>query len=631
MTGADTKVGYDAPRIRPVMTAVVAAVTMAVSVAALINTSFMGVTSRDLGRLRSGQWWRVASPVFVQSSGWGQLAFNMTGLVVVGAALERRLSRPAWILLFLVGGVGSVAVLSAWKPADGGGGSSDANAALIGALAVVAAVEARDADAEWASQLYSVFFATYLTGLAVGGVVPSIVAGDIAVAVYVNVRRACRPATVRRGCLVLIAVCGAVMTVAQQGHGLGIVFGIVITSVVLARKRLLARSAIDGRRWQLITAVISVVVATELVRVAWVDLVGVKLVTTTGGEARATVGWVGVGLVSVASCFAAAAVLRWLRRHHAGNATSTWFIACATVGVISLAGPLAWGIGATSRAGLISLHVTCAAMTLAMLAPSSNPERGPNTQRHGHQIREDNPGRRPTAPIMGSARRAKVRSPRRRFGAALSLEFADLVLPLAFYYGLRLTGSSVWFALVVPSIATGVLILLRWALRRRVDILSAFVLSIVAVSVALSVWKGSPRFLLLRGAVFTGGIAAVFLSTVPSKRPFACTLARGLVERSQIPTSDWDELWRTEPRFRRGWRMCTLTWGVGLLADAGALVYFAYRLPIDSVLAAATALRVGTFVVLQIITNVDLNRRGVWAMLHFDIRALFANDPTTST
>jgi membrane associated rhomboid family serine protease len=224
---------------RPTMTATVVAITTAVSVAALINTKVMGAMTTDLGKLRGGQWWRLLSPVMVQPSGWAQLAFNMTGLAVVGAALERHVSRPAWIVCFLTGGIGSVAVLSAWKPADGSGGTSDAVAALIGALAVVGVVEEARLRAEWPSQVYSVFFATYLTGLAVGGILPSSIVGDLAVVAYGTFRRACRPATVRRGCLAVVVACGSVMTVTRQGHGIGIMLGVAIACLVSVGRRAL--------------------------------------------------------------------------------------------------------------------------------------------------------------------------------------------------------------------------------------------------------------------------------------------------------------------------------------------------------------------------------------------------------
>lgn len=62
------------PDRRPVLTAVVCAVTVAVSVAALFSPAVMDVFTRDLAQLRAGQWWRAFTPVLVQSDGWGQLA-----------------------------------------------------------------------------------------------------------------------------------------------------------------------------------------------------------------------------------------------------------------------------------------------------------------------------------------------------------------------------------------------------------------------------------------------------------------------------------------------------------------------------------------------------------------------------
>ncbi len=43
--------------------------------------------------------------------------------------------------------------------------------------------------------MYSIFFAGYLTGLALGGVVAAIIAGNVSVAALFAARRALRPAT----------------------------------------------------------------------------------------------------------------------------------------------------------------------------------------------------------------------------------------------------------------------------------------------------------------------------------------------------------------------------------------------------------------------------------------------------
>ncbi len=75
---------------RPVLTAVVCAVTLAVSVAALFSPTLMRLFVRS-PQLRAGQWWRTVTPVLVQPSGWGQLAFNLLGIGVIGAALQRHL------------------------------------------------------------------------------------------------------------------------------------------------------------------------------------------------------------------------------------------------------------------------------------------------------------------------------------------------------------------------------------------------------------------------------------------------------------------------------------------------------------------------------------------------------------
>jgi membrane associated rhomboid family serine protease len=232
----ETAPGASARPVRPVVTAVVLVVTVVASVSALANAAVMRAMTRDVGELRHGQWWRIVSPILVQSSGWGQLVFNMSGLVVIGAALEQRLSRPIWIVVYLVGGVGSIALLTRWRPDDTGGGSSDAIAALIGALAVVFAVRGSTRRGDWPAQVYSIFFAGYLTGLALGGVVPSIIAGNLSVVAVFAVRRAWHPSSVDRACLVMIAACGTVMTVAHQGHGIGIVAGIAIASIVLAAR-----------------------------------------------------------------------------------------------------------------------------------------------------------------------------------------------------------------------------------------------------------------------------------------------------------------------------------------------------------------------------------------------------------
>jgi Rhomboid family len=300
----------------PVLTVVVCAVTVAVSVAALFSPTLMDLFTRDLAQLRAGQWWRAFTPVLVQSDGWGQLAFNLLGLALLGAAVEWRVSRPWWVLVFLLGGPGSIAVLSAWKPEATGGGSSDAIAALLGAYIVLLVVDGPRMQWQWAAQVYGVFFAAYLTTLDLAGLLPSIIVGNVSIIAFFVARRAVQPAALSRACLVMVLVAGVVMTVAQDGHGTGILAGLAAASVVLARRWLLDRA--NGSRsiaqgGQVGLAVVSVLALSLLAWVAWVRLLGVDLVVTGHGNRHVEVGWASVSVVAVTTCLLAWVVLQMLR------------------------------------------------------------------------------------------------------------------------------------------------------------------------------------------------------------------------------------------------------------------------------------------------------------------------------
>jgi len=235
------------PASFPTLTAVVFAATLAVSVAALFIPDLMVLFTRDLAKVRQGQWWRVVTPLLVQSSGWGQLVFNLAGLAVVGAVVERRVSRTTWALIYLVGGVGSIGLGSAWHPAATGGGSSDAIAALIGTLAVLLVVDGRPSGHDWAAQVYSIFFVTYLSALALGGVVASIIVADASMVILFTARRAVNKMTLARACLIVVAAGGAAMSLAQDGHGTGMVAGIAMAGIVVAHRRLPAADRLQRR------------------------------------------------------------------------------------------------------------------------------------------------------------------------------------------------------------------------------------------------------------------------------------------------------------------------------------------------------------------------------------------------
>ena len=235
------------PTRRPMLTAVVVTATLAISVAALASTDLMQLLVTDLPRVRAGQWWRVVTPVLVQPFGWGQLVFNLLGIAVVGAALQRRLGWAAWSLIYVAGGLGTIALYIAWHPGDtGDGGSSAAVAAMLGALAILLVAGADLGPLEWFSQLYSVFFAVYLTALQLAGVWPSIIAGNAAIIAAVNAHRHVSSTTRTRASLGVVLACGLTMTAVKDDHGAGILIGVAIASLLLLQRRILAHPLPPG-------------------------------------------------------------------------------------------------------------------------------------------------------------------------------------------------------------------------------------------------------------------------------------------------------------------------------------------------------------------------------------------------
>jgi membrane associated rhomboid family serine protease len=368
-----------------------------ISVAALSSPALMQLFTRDLPRLRAGQWWRVVTPLLVQPSGWGQVVFNLLGIAVVGAALQRRFGWVSWSTVYLAGGAGSIAVYSAWHPADTGGGASAAVAALIGAFIVArnvsvivpvnvsanavtnieASLDGWSGRLEWLAQLYAVFFAVYLTALDLGGVWASIVAGNLSLIVMCAARRAVGPLILARTSLLVAIAAGFAMTIARDDHGVGLAVGGTLAAVVLARRRVLSRPA-PSRRRQTAVAVPGVVAAAWLTWLGWVELLGVPLVARPPHGRAFPVTGGSVALVAAAACLAASAALRLLRRHAPARGVRLWTGLCLGTALRSVTGPLALAVGTAGVAALISLHVVCAAAILALLAPpGARPRLGP--------------------------------------------------------------------------------------------------------------------------------------------------------------------------------------------------------------------------------------------------------------
>jgi len=231
------------------------------------------------------------------------------------------------------------------------------------------------------------------------GLVPSIIVGNVAIIAFFVARRAVRPASLSRACLVVVSAAGVLMAIAQDGHGTGILAGLAAASVVLARRGLLDWA--DGSRRiargvEVGVAVVSVWALSLLSWFAWVRLLGVDLVVTGHGNRPAEVGWASVSVVAVTTCVLAWVVLQMLWRRWSRVGARVWVGLCTIVAVASLGGPLLLALGPTSRAALIFLHLTCAASVVALLAPTK--ETGAGTS---ETPQDGEPVPTATVPLMG--------------------------------------------------------------------------------------------------------------------------------------------------------------------------------------------------------------------------------------
>src|SRR6201996_5150491 len=211
-----------------------------------------------------------------------------------------------------------------------------------------------------------------------------------------------------------------------------------------------------------------------------------------------------------------------------------------------------------------------------------------------HRVRAGHQGRAVSRPgsetaATGSAPATAPPSPPVSLRRQLALLVLDIGAPIGLYYGLRAAGMSNLVALGAGAIVPAVGVIVQLVTRR----------SLAGCLTAM------------------GGLW--FLSTLRARwarRPAAFALARPLMEgRRAFGSASWDQLWADEPGFRRIWRVSTIVWGVGLLADAGLRVLMSYTLPIAVVPALAGALWPATFILIQLVTNVYYHRAGLYRLL----------------
>ncbi len=193
-------------------------------------------------------------------------------------------------------------------------------------------------------------------------------------------------------------------------------------------------------------------------------------------------------------------------------------------------------------------------------------------------------------------------------GDMLGTLLCDLAAPVGGYYLLRAFDVAPVWALTLSGLPPALRVLYLAVRHRRVDGMGVFVLLIVAVGLATTLLTGDARLQLVRGAWFSVLIGVWMLASLRiGRRPttYQATLAL-LPGRAPALEARWADT----PSFRRVWRVLTVAWGVGGLLHSAGSIAMAYTLPVDVVPGLDTALSIGSFVVLQVVTQVLLAREG---------------------
>jgi hypothetical protein len=116
-----------------------------------------------------------------------------------------------------------------------------------------------------------------------------------------------------------------------------------------------------------------------------------------------------------------------------------------------------------------------------------------------------------------------------------------------------------------PPIAWTIIVL---AWKREVDVISAFVVAGIALSLLAMLGGGSVKFLQLREKLVTVIIGLAFVVSALIKRPLIYEFARAGMKRNKSAELGRLEALKDDPRMRHSMTVMTLVWGIGLLADA---------------------------------------------------------------
>lgn len=175
----------------------------------------------------------------------------------------------------------------------------------------------------------------------------------------------------------------------------------------------------------------------------------------------------------------------------------------------------------------------------------------------------------------------------------------DVGLPLLAYYGLHAVGISDYRALLAGTVVAGLRVGFVALSNRRLDGFAAFLMTVFAVGLALSFATGDARFMLAKDSVGTAVAGLIFLGSCVVGRPMSFYAAQRFSTTTTKTREWWTTMWQTRSAFRRGFRVMSMVWGIGLLAEAAVRIPLIYLLPVNVMVGISTVLQMTAFALLM--------------------------------
>jgi hypothetical protein len=174
----------------------------------------------------------------------------------------------------------------------------------------------------------------------------------------------------------------------------------------------------------------------------------------------------------------------------------------------------------------------------------------------------------------------------------------DVGVPALVFYVLDAFGVDTMLALAAGGAAALIRVAVVAVVHRRLDGLAAIVSASFVLLLTVSLLIGDPRIMLARESLLSGFLGLLLVGSCVIGRPMLYALVRRANSGNGRALAQWDELWRTQPGFRRRFTMPSLVIGGVLLAESTSRIVLIFLLPVEVMAGVSTGLHLGAIAIL---------------------------------